>query len=349
MRHYLPYHRKSFVLLLYVLICFLGYSQGPECSPIDLPGEQVIDSIPRKDHTIDSLTPVEWNYRYLSPEEKSKRQWLVGGMSVVGYGTSLIILNNTWYKNYPKTSFHTFDDSGEWMQMDKVGHGWASYNIARLSGALWSWTGVGHKKATWIGGLSSVAYQAIIEALDAHSYKWGWSWADMGANLFGSGLYIGQELGWKEQRIQFKFSFHQKNYSEPQLGKRADQLYGEPWYERMLKDYNGQTYWLSFNLRSFFPDSKLPPWLNISGGYGAEGMFGGFENKWIDELGNEVNRNDIPRKRQYYLAPDIDFTRIKTSSKFLRTTFVVLNAFKCPAPTLMIDSKGKVKGYFLYF
>ena len=62
-----------------------------------------------------------------------------------------------------------------------------------------------------------------------------------------------------------------------------------------------------------------------------------------------VDRTDIPRIRQFYLAPDIDFTKIKTNKKWLRTIFFCLNAFKCPAPTLMIDSKGKFKAYALYF
>ena len=261
----------------------------------------------------------------------------------------MALLNNAWYKNYPKTSFHTFDDSGEWQQMDKVGHSWGAYNIARASAAMWRWSGVSHKTSTWIGGISSTAYLTVIEILDGHSAGWGWSWADMGANLFGSALFISQELGWKEQRLQFKFSFHQNNYDELELDKRADQLFGEPWYERMLKDYNAQTYWLSANLRSFFPKSKIPAWLNISFGYGSEGMFGGFKNQWIDQLGNDVVRNDIPRIRQYYLAPDIDFTKIPTRSKFLKTTFAILNAFKCPAPALMIDSKGNFRAYGIYF
>ena len=133
------------------------------------------------------------------------------------------------------------------------------------------------------------------------------------------------------------------------LEQRSDDLFGKSWYERMLKDYNQQTYWLSANLRSFFPKSKLPAWLNVAVGYGADGMFGGFENKWKDKPGNDVTRYDIQRKRQYYLAPDIDFTKIKTNSKFLRTAFSFLNAFKCPAPALMIDSKGKMKVYAIYF
>lgn len=307
------------------------------------------DTIPARPDSSSGALRAEWLKYNLSPEEKKSRQWLIGGVNVAGYGISLLLFNNAWYKDYPKTSFHTFDDSREWMQMDKVGHGWAAYNAARASAAMWQWAGLGHKKSTWVGGLSSTVYLTVIEFLDAQSVGWGWSWADMGANIFGSGLYIAQELGWKEQRVQFKFSFHRNNYSESQLDNRADQLFGATWYERMLKDYNAQTYWLSANLKSFLPHIKIPAWLNVAFGYGADGMYGGFENKWIDGIGNEVNRHDIVRKRQFYLSPDIDFTKIPTKSKFLKTTFAILNAFKFPAPALMIDSEGNFKAYPIYF
>ena len=280
----------------------------------------------------------------------SQRQWFIAGANVAGYGGSLIILSKAWYKNYPHSSFHTFNDFGEWLQMDKAGHGWTAYTGGRLSTAMWQWAGLSHKKATWIGGLSGAAYLTVIEYLDGHSSQWGWSWGDIGANLFGSGFFISQELLWKEQRIQYKFSFHRKDYGDTSLEHRSNVLFGKSWYERMLKDYNSQTYWMSVNLRSFFKESNLPPWLNIAFGYGADGMFGGFNNTAKDANGNiTFDRRDIPRIRQFYLSPDIDFTKIKTKSKFLRTIFKGLNAFKCPAPALMIDSKGKLKGYILYF
>ena len=281
--------------------------------------------------------------------EHNGRIVLMTGLNVVGYGTSILIFNKTWYKDYPKTSFHTFNDSKEWLQMDKIGHAWAAYNSGRASAAMWRWAGVPDKKATWIGGLSSTVYLTVIEILDGYSAKWGWSWADMAANVFGSGLYISQQLGWHEQRIQFKFSFHRKNYSEPMLKQRADDLFGSSWTERMLKDYNGQTYWLSANLKSFFPKSNLPPWLNIAIGYGAEGMFGGFENKWTDgDPGFPIDRTDIKRYRQWYLAPDINFSKIKTNSKAIRTVFFVLDAFKFPAPSLEF-SNGNFKVNALSF
>ena len=272
---------------------------------------------------------------------------LVAGLNVAAYTGSLLVLNETWYKGYPRTAFHTFNDSREWQQVDKVGHAWSAYSIGKYSSDIWQWAGLPHRKAVWIGGLSGAGYLTVIELLDAHSARWGWSWADMGGNVVGSGLFISQELMWNEQRLQFKFSSHKKSY-DASLRARADDLFGSSLPEQVLKDYNGQTYWLSINLKSFFPSSNLPAWLNIAGGYGAEGMLGGFENKWTNPDGNLVTRYDIPRRRQFYIAPDIDLTKIKTRKKGVRTLLNILNAVKIPAPTLEF-SGGKIKGHWLYF
>lgn len=286
----------------------------------------------------------------LTPAQKAKRQWLIGGLNVAAYGGSLVVLNAAWYSNETRSPIHSYDDSREWLQMDKIGHAWTAYNTGRASTALWEWAGVPHKKAVWIGGLSGAGYLTAIEFLDSRSAKWGWSWSDMGANVLGSAAFMSQELLWGEQRIQYKFSFHRKKYPAGMLEERADDLYGKAWYERMLKDYNAQAYWLSANVKSFFPDSNWPAWLNIAVGYGADGMFGGYSNKWTDKsTGIGYDRSDIPRKRQFYLAPDIDLTKIPTKSRFLKTAFSVFNSFKFPAPSLMIDNKGKVKAYAVYF
>jgi uncharacterized protein YfiM (DUF2279 family) len=285
----------------------------------------------------------------LTAKQKKQRPWLIGGIHVAAYGSSLIALNNTWYKDYAKQSFHTFNDSREWLQVDKTGHAWSTYNLARASTSLWRWSGMDYKKSALIGGLSSMGYLTVIEFMDAHSAKWGWSWSDVVANVFGTGLYMSQELGWKEQRVQLKFSFHQNSYGDEELHARANDLFGKSPLERMLKDYNAQTYWLSINPWSFNKNSQFPRWLNIAVGYGAAGMFGGFENKWTDNIGNEIVRTDQVRKRQFYLSPDIDFTKIPVRGKFWRTTFSILNAFKFPAPALMLDSKGKFKAYAFYF
>jgi uncharacterized protein YfiM (DUF2279 family) len=284
---------------------------------------------------------------HLDPATHRKRSLLVAGAHVGIYAGSMLVLNQAWYAGYPRSSFHFFDDNSEWLQVDKVGHTWSAYQISRTSMETWKWAGMSRNQQIWLGGLSGAAFQTVIEVLDGFSTEWGWSWGDIGANFVGSGLLIGQQLGWGEQRISFKWGFHKMNYKEAELNQRTDQLHGKSLQERALKDYNGQTYWLSANLKSFFKKSNLPPWLNVSVGYGADGMFGAFDNTWTDKNNVFHDRSDIDRVRQFYLAPDIDFTRIRTKSKFLKGVFFVLNAFKMPTPALVF-SKGKlgVKGFY---
>jgi len=58
---------------------------------------------------------------------------------------------------------------------------------------------------------------------------------------------------------------------------------------------------------------------------------------------------DIVRYRSYYLALDLDLDKIKTRSKFLKTTFFVLNFIKFPLPTVEFNSLGETKFYPFFF
>src|SRR5690606_20640636 len=114
------------------------------------------------------------------------------------------------------------------------------------------------------------AFLTAVEVFDGFSQEWGFSWGDMIANASGTGLYIGQELLWNEQRIIPKFSFHQTKFA----AKRPETL-GSSFQEQILKDYNGQTYWLSFNLHAFTKNDFFPKWLNVAIGHSATGMLYG--------------------------------------------------------------------------
>ncbi|MEO6490112.1 MAG: DUF2279 domain-containing protein [Ferruginibacter sp.] len=274
---------------------------------------------------------------------------IVGIGNVAGYSAAMIGLYATWYKDYPQTNFHAFNDVDEWKQMDKLGHVYSAYAESKASMELWRWTGINRKKRIWLGGLSGAVYQTVIETLDGFSSEWGWSWADFGANILGSGMLISQELAWDEQRIQMKWSFHRKNYSDHSLNSRSDQIFGNTTVERFLKDYNGQTYWISTNIHSFFPHSKIPAWLQVSVGTGVEGLFGARENRGLDKAGNVIfYRPEIKRYRQWYLAPDIDLTKVKTNKKAIRLALDVLNIVKFPTPSLEF-SKGKMRLNWLHF
>jgi uncharacterized protein YfiM (DUF2279 family) len=285
----------------------------------------------------------------LSKKTIQKRVRIVAAANVVIYGGAMVGLYHAWYKNYPQSSFHFYNDIKEWKGMDKIGHAYSAYAESKVSMELWRWTGISRKKRIWIGGMSGAVYQTAIEVLDGFSEEWGWSWGDFAANIAGSGLLVAQELAWDEQRIQMKWSFNRKCYDDPELNERSDELFGEGLAERMLKDYNGQTYWLSTSLKPFFKNSKIPAWLQISVGTGVEGLFGGYENIGKDDNGVVTfNRTDIPRRRQWYLAPDVDLTKIKTNKKGIKVALQILNIIKFPTPSLEY-SAGSFKWNWLHF
>lgn len=252
--------------------------------------------------------------------------------------TTLIGLDRLWYADYPRSKFHTVNDNNEWLQMDKIGHVFSSYQMGKIGANLLNWSGESQKNQLIYGATLGLAFLTTVEVLDGFSEEWGFSWGDMIANGSGTGLYVGQELLWKEQRITIKYSFHQTDFA-PQT---PDKL-GQGFLEEVLKDYNGQTYWLSFNLHSFMNDSKIPTWVNVAFGYGAEGMLAARSESVDNVLISDQ------RHRQYYLSFDVDLTKIKTNSHLLKSIFDVLNVIKVPFPTLELDGKNGLKAHFIYF
>ncbi len=276
-------------------------------------------------------------------KSQNKKILKLASVNAALYGSTMIGLYQAWYKNYPQSNFRVFNDWDEWKQMDKLGHVYSAYTMSKFGMELWMQNGINKNKSIWIGGLTGAAYQTIIEFLDAYSAQWGWSWGDVGGNIMGSALFTAQELTWKEQRIQIKTSFHKMEYADPELNKRSDMIFGKSLAERALKDYNGQTYWLSANLSSFFPNNKIPKWAMVSVGTGASGMFGARANLAKDNLGNIIfDRTNISRTRQWYLASDIDLTKIKTKKKSIKALLFVLNSLKFPMPAIEFSS-NKVK------
>ena len=283
---------------------------------------------------------------------------IAGGAIYVG---TVIGLNEIWYSQYPRESFHLFDDSGEWLGVDKAGHLTSIYAEARYLYNGAKWTGLKENTAIWTSVGVASAFHMTVEVLDGFSSKWGFSLADVGANVAGVGLFAGQQLLWKEQRILGKWSNHPQRYSKDalvsvngsqtsSLSERAGDLFGRSYAETFFKDYNATTAWLSFNLKSFFPDSKLPSWLNIAIGYGAQNLYGGYANSWFDDGASySLDPQDYPRYRQYYLSFDIDTSKIRVNSAFLRTLLDMINFIKIPAPGIEYNSLGQFKFHVLSY
>jgi uncharacterized protein YfiM (DUF2279 family) len=275
---------------------------------------------------------------FLKPNDSlniSRRNTVVITETALATAT-LVGLNQLWYADYPRSSFKTINDSSEWLQMDKLGHMFSSYQLTSLGANTLNWAGVSKNDQLLYGSTLGLGFLTAVEVMDGFSEEWGFSWTDMAANITGTGLYVGQELLWEEQRILLKYSFSRTDFAQ----QRPDKL-GDGIYEEFLKDYNGQTYWLSANINSFLKTESIPNWLNLAFGYGADGMLTGDAN---DPL--FLNQNRI---RQYYLSLDIDLSRIKTNSNVLKTIFSVFNVIKLPFPAIELNSKGRLKVHPLYF
>ena len=268
-----------------------------------------------------------------STVDKKKRNILLISEAAI-YSGALVTLNQLWYSDYPRSSFHFINDNAEWLQMDKLGHMTVSYYWGVAGIKAYEWAGMKRKNAIWYGGLTGTFFLTAIEVLDGQSAEWGASSGDLLANTTGSLLAIAQALKWNEQRIQLKYS-----YSPSEWANVNPQQLGENYLQRTLKDYNGQTYWLSFNLKSLFDIqiTNFPHWLNVAVGHGANGMVSAYQKE-----------NDSKRRRQFMLSLDVDLTSVKTKSKLLNTVLHSFGFIKFPMPTLEL-SNGKLYAHSIYF
>lgn len=312
---------------------------------------------------LDSLPPKKIHF-LASPEKfHPVRFWSLSGSLLAGYAGITVGLDQAWYANYPRGKFHFFNDWAGWRQMDKFGHAMTGYFESKLIGDMYCWTGIPRKDARWIGFGGGLLFQTTLEVLDAFSEQWGFSWGDMAFNTIGSGLYLGQELLWNEQRIRMKISSHRPRYSNQPLGainskatttlqQRANNLFGTSLPELFFKEYNGETIWLSINIPSFLRQRPkwLPIWLNVAVGYGIENVLGAERNEWTNSEGDRfVAPAAFQRHSQFYLTLDIDFERIPTRHRWLKFLFGIANIFKVPFPTLEINTLGQVHFHPFYF
>lgn len=281
-------------------------------------------------------------FEYPDTLNKQRLRGLVIGESVV-YSSTMYGLYTLWYKDFPQSKFHWFNDNAQWLQMDKIGHAMTSYEIGRFGIEALKWTGIDERKALWYGGLLGFVYQGTIEAFDGVSAQWGASSGDIISNAAGTALVMGQEAAWHEQRMQLKVSAHLTSYAQYRPGTLGSTL-----PERLFKDYNGQTYWLSASPSAWMSkESKFPKWLAVSVGYSADGMIGGTSNPAFNDDG--VPLPPFARTRQYFLSLDVDFTRLKTKSKLLNTVLGTFGFVKVPFPALEWNPRDGFRGYPVYF
>jgi uncharacterized protein YfiM (DUF2279 family) len=253
-----------------------------------------------------------------------------------------LVYTNTWY--YPEDSrvpFYFSNDNSSYLQVDKCQHAFGSYMESYFGYTYLRSIGVRRNNALLLGGTLGFLMQTPKEFIDAHFGGAGFSWGDVTGNFAGSLFMIGQELLFDEQLLRYKFSYWRSPYAD-----QANGLLGRNFFQSYSLDYNSHTYWLSLNANKIFLKNRMPDWISIAFGYSANGMFGPYENR---DSYNGVIIPETVRYRQYLLSLDIDWPRIKTRSKLLKLFLNGIVFIKMPFPALEFNSKGQIKGYWLYF
>lgn len=256
-----------------------------------------------------------------------KKKVILASSTAVGYTSSMIALNGLWYSDFERSPMHSFNDLNHWKGLDKIGHSTTAFHIGFAGYHAMKWAGYTENQSTYFGGSVGFVYLLGVELLDGTSSEWGFSWSDLGANAIGTSLFIGQQKLWNEQRLLLRFSSSQTNY--PQY---RPELLGVTRNEQILKDYNGQTYWLSAHIADFAKAKKIPRWLMFSVGYGADGMLGSENNPSFNDDGAPLPA--FERTSQIYLSVDIDLSRLVGKNKVLSGIFGAFGFLKIPAPTV---------------
>lgn len=264
-----------------------------------------------------------------SSSVNSKKLALNLGVQVSTLGVSTLVMNELWYKPYSTGKFHFFNDNQQWLQIDKMGHAFTAYHLSKAGAGLYRYSGFSEMNCVLLGPTYSFTGLLLMEILDGYSSGWGFSWGDIAANTLGSGLFIAKHLISKNAALEFKFGYTKSAYYND----------SENFANNLLKDYNGQTYWLSYSPFQHFKNTQYLRWLGISLGMGGTQMVHGTPS---------LNPNDPNfHIREYYLSIDFLPNQLNIKNVWLKRVANVFNVIKFPAPTLRL-SNGKLGGAWLF-
>lgn len=259
------------------------------------------------------------------------------------YAISLLWLSSIWYNSY--TSFHFFDDLFEWEYLDKLGHFFASFQLG-----LYFYKTFGDQqnlnpslRKSWIC-FAGFVLLLPIEILDGFSLNYGASPADLVANWLGSIFCYGYVSYKIITSLAPKFSFHTTTFY-----LLRPEMLGSSFIQQTLKDYNGQTYWLSVDVNRISNTNLFPKWLSLAVGYGAEGLLGGHDNVWHTDSGETKDYSNVMRTKRIFISIDLNASVLREKNKLFSYLFAPFVLLKFPAPAIEINFEHGIVFHPIYF
>ena len=233
-------------------------------------------------------------------------------------------LQKPWWSG-EKSDFHVINDwwGNYAMEVDKAAHALAAQSTALTATWSYEWAGMSRRQALFWGGVTGLATLTQVELLDGYTRKYGFSSGDCAANVAGAFWPLAQDLWRPLQVLTFKMSYHTARFESGTA-------------PNLLEDYSRQTYWLALDVNGVLPRSARrywPDWLGVAVGYGVDNAFA---------------RDRSDRVREFYLALDLDPTRLPIGNGSLARILAPLHYVHLPAPAIRIRDDG-MKFFALYF
>jgi hypothetical protein len=262
---------------------------------------------------------------------KQKDDINCGRLAILGGGllTAGVIhqfyVQNAWWKGY-RGPFHFREDLHYARNVDKVGHFYAGMLTSYLGGKAMEWSGFREEKALWYGAGLGTLFELYVEIQDGFSTLWGFDRVDFAADVAGAMFPVAKYYVPFLQNVDMKFSYLPSNAEPPRSGPFQNEK------RLVVDDYEGQRFWLSFNVDNLLPSSlgsAWPDFLRIALGLGVRNL----------QSGNG--------ELEWYLALDYDLTKLPGDSGFLKALKEGLNFVHLPSPAIRFSPS--VILYGLYF
>jgi hypothetical protein len=269
------------------------------------------------------LVKSSFNIKNISSLQKTDINFLkLSSLLIFSVGAGVFLHNfqkHAWWSG-ERGHFHIQNDWSYAMSMDKLGHFFVGGLINNTMYPAFLWSGLPKKTSLWMSTLVSIGYMTDIEIEDGFATEWGYSPGDEIFNIAGDAFAVARELWEPLKTVKFKWSYWPT---------------GDPLHKGDFPDdYNGQTFWFSFNVHSYLPEKFQriwPSYLNFAIGYGVQGY----------EYYGPGGRN-----QNLYLSLDYDLRKIiPGDSSFMLWMKEFISNFKIiPAPALLWNTTtGKLK------
>ena len=210
-------------------------------------------------------------------------------------------------------------------EMDKFGHAYGGFHLARLGADLLEGACVADRKATWWGAAYATAFQLQIELWDAKQKKYGFSPPDLMANAVGAGFAVGQQYSPRLRFVKPTISYARTAALKRFGGAQGSEL-------RPTTDYSGQTYWLSFDVDSLLPEGARRWWPGF-----VRASIGHSITDYVDPQ----TGGGIWARRAILLSLDLDPEKLPGQHPVWRRVKRELSYYHFPAPALRLTPTAK--------